>query len=133
MIALVALIGVVILGGGGAYWAYKKIQAKRHQEVQYEARIPIWDGFEKAAFTAAVLSDNSLEKIVEANNLVSFWSVPDVAAAKTRITENFSVKVVDGVVRAGYKDKDDGMAKKILMGLMNGFQDKVKAAAGAGG
>ena len=128
LIALVALVGVLILGGGGSYWAYKKIQAKRNQEFRYEAKLPIWDGFEAKRFEAFLLSDDVVEKVIEDHRLVSYWEVPDAGMAKARIHEKFKVRVVGAEVRVSYQDKDKEMAQKILKDLIEAYQEKIKAA-----
>ena len=133
IIALVALVGVLILGGGGSYWAYKKIQAKRNQEYRYEGKLQIWDGFEVKSFKALLLSDDVLEKMVEENDLVVFWELPSVGVAKTRISEKLKVRVVGAEIRVSYQDKDEERAQKILTDLINAYQDKVKAARSRGG
>ena len=127
MILLVALLGVVILGGAGSFWAYKKIQAKNNKEYRCEAKMVLWDGFEVKTFKAIALSDEILDPVVERNDLVSLWGVSDADAVKTQISKKLRVEVRDSYIHVSYQDRDAKVARQILEGVLTACQKKMNA------
>lgn len=118
VVAMIVLVGVVFLGLGGSYWAYKKIQAKRNQEYRYEGSLPIHDGFDVQEFKRVILSDKILDQVVVNNNLVEFWDMPSAEAAKNRLREKFKTRVDGQNVHVSYQDHDKEKAQAILAGLV---------------
>jgi len=131
MLALVALLGVVILGGGGSYWAYKKIrakmQAKQNQEYRCEAKMVLWDGFDAKAFKATVVSDEILDPIIERYDLVNFWELSDVAGARVQIRKKLGIEVMDSHILVSYQDHDGQVAQHVLEGILKAYQEKMNA------
>jgi hypothetical protein len=130
MLIVFALVSVVLVGLAGSYWAYKKIQQKRNQEYRFEAKMNFWEGFEVNKFRAFVLTDDTLVKVIESNDLVDFWEVADTETAMFRMREKFKVRVVEMQIRVSFQDRDKEMAQKVLHDLMGAYQEKVKAVQG---
>lgn len=131
--ALIALIGVLALGLGGGAWAYKKIKQRRNQEFRFEGKMTVGPEFKIDAFKQTILADPVLDRVIEKNDLVSFWDLPDADKAKIRLREKFQAKVVGQSLKVTYQDKDQKMAKVILQDLINSYQEIAKSVLGAGG
>ncbi|MCP5538103.1 MAG: hypothetical protein H7A51_17960 [Akkermansiaceae bacterium] len=127
--SLVAFI-LVVLGGVGmfvAYKGYKKYKAKQNQEFRFEGTMgKAREGFDKEIFKQAVLSEDTLDKVVESHQLVDVWGVADAAAAKERIKQKFTVKLEAMVVKVTYQDKNKDLAQKILQSIVSSYYEKVK-------
>ncbi|NWK56735.1 hypothetical protein HW115_14015 [Verrucomicrobiaceae bacterium N1E253] len=127
---LVGLIILAVLGGGGAYYAYRKIQQRKNFEFRYEGKFPVGAQFDVEAFKTMILADENVEDVVEGNDLVAFWELDGPEAAKQRVKSKFSASVANSEVKVRYQDKDKAMAKKILQGLLQGYQNRLKASGG---
>lgn len=130
LVTMLVLAGVVLLGLGGSYWAYKKIQAKRNQEYRYEGSLPIREGFDSAEFKETILSDDNLERVIRTNDLVVFWDVPNVESAQERIRKKFMLRVADQRVYVSYQDRDQVMSQAILSSLIDGMLGKGRSRQG---
>ena len=124
VVAMIILVGVVFLGLGGSYWAYKKIQAKRNQEYRYEGSLPIRDGFDVQEFRSVILSDKILDQVIDINNLVDFWDMESAEMAKNRLREKFKTRVEGQRVYVSYQDHDKEMAQMILVTFVEACQVK---------
>jgi len=130
MLAFVALLMVVIVGAGGAYWAVKKYRAQKraaNQEFRFESKMgQAKEGFSIDAFKQQVLSDDLLDRIIEEHHLIDVWGVGDSAEAKERMKQNFIVGLVGSEVKVSYQDKSKELAQKILRSIVNGYFVKVQ-------
>lgn len=126
LLVAVTLVLILVLGLGGSYWAYKKIQTKRHQEYRYEGKLKVGPGFEEDVFKALILADESLESVIDKFDLLQVWGLADTPAAKARIRSKFSLKLEAGELKISYQDKNKELAPKILQELMALYQAKIK-------
>ena len=126
MLIVFTLLSVTLLGLAGSYWAYKKIQQKRHQEYRCEVFLPWRAGFDAKKFKDFALTDDVLAKLIESNDLVQVWKVADAETAMVRVREKFKVQVVDAQIRLSYQDRDKELAKKILQGVLVAYQERVR-------
>jgi len=121
ILTLVALVLIALVGLGGAFWGYKKYKQRRalaNREYRYEGAI--WkakEGFDYQSVKGKILNDTLLNDVIASNDLVSKWGLEDVDAAKDRIRERFTIKVVDSKVVIGYRDKDKEIAEKVLKAI----------------
>lgn len=130
MLTFVALLMVVIIGAGGAYWAVKKYRAQKraaNQEFRYEVKMgQVKEGFDIDAFKKQVLTDELLDQMIEEHHLVDVWGLTDSAAAKERVKKKFTVNLVASEVKVSYQDKNKELAQKILRSIVNGYLVKVQ-------
>ncbi len=128
MLSIVALLLVALVGGAGAFWAYKKYKQKQNREFRYEGTMgTAKENFDASQFKANILDDATMDATVEKHQLVSVWGVADSAAAKARLQEKFLIKVSDGVVKVSFQDKDKELAKSVLETVVNLYYKKVNA------
>ncbi len=127
MLAFVALLMVVIIGAGGAYWAIKKYRAQKNQEFLYEGKMgQAKEGFSIDVFEQQILSDDLLDQIIEEHQLVTVWGLADSAAAKEQIKQKFTIKLDGSEVKARYQDKDKVLAQKVLESIVKGYYLKLR-------
>jgi hypothetical protein len=128
VLVLVALIGLVVCGAGGGYWAYKKIQKKRNQEFRCEMKMSVGEQFDLDRFKKALLADDILEPVIESKGLVSLWGVPDIEAAKVHMRKKLQVKMDEGKLRVSFQGKNKEKVPEILKAVLDTYQKKINAA-----
>jgi len=130
MLTFIALLMVLIVGAGGAYWGVKKYRAQKraaNQEFRYEGKMgQAKEGFSIDAFKQQILSDDLLDRVIEEHQLISAWGTADSAAAKERIKQKFTVILEDDEVKARYQDKNKELAQKVLQSIVKGYFVKVQ-------
>ncbi len=124
---------LVLLGGAGLYLGYKgykKYKGKQNRELRCVATLgEAREGFDKEQFKKSVLTDGTLDFVIEKNGLLAAWSVQDAEAAKTRIREKFIVTIEAGKVKASYQDKDKALAEGVLQTILQRFYEMQRPAA----
>ena len=130
MTAIVALLLVALVGGAGAFWAYKKYQQKQNQEYELEGEMPfaVKAGTQPENVKKEMLSVDLLDQVIEKHNLLEMWGMSDKAAAQERIREKFNVIIEDTKLRVTYRGKDKELTQDVLHSIANGFIDKMKKA-----
>ena len=133
MLTLVALMLVALVGGAGAFWAYKKYKDKKQdQEFQIEGTIKLTtDQFDLEVFKKMVLADTVLDKVVEKHQLVSVWGVADESAAKEEIKKKFKAFVQGDDLKVRYQDKDQDLAAEILKSMLSQYRESYPPGNGS--
>ncbi len=130
MLTFVALLMVMIVGAGGAYWVVKKYRAQKraaNQEFRYEGKMgQAKEGFDIGAFKQQVLTDDLLDQVIEEHHLIDVWGVDDSAEAKERVKKKFIVGLDGSQVKVSYQDKSKELAQKILRSIVTGYVGKVQ-------
>ena len=133
MLSLVALMLVALVGGAGAYWAYKKYKDHtRQQGLEYQVEGSLagtTDGFDPEVFKKQMLADIVLDAVVKKHELVSVWGVADASAAKAQLRQKFAVYIKDGKVTMRYQDKDKQLAESVLMTMFEIYREKYAPAS----
>lgn len=128
MLSIVALLLVAVVGGAGAFWAYKKYKQRQNQEYRYEGSVgTAKEGFDPAELKPVMLDETAMNAAIEKHKLVSAWGVAGEAEAKARLQEKFTVTFSAGVVKVGYQDKDPQLAKSILETVMKSYYERHQA------
>lgn len=128
MLAFVALLLIALVGGAGAYWAYKKYRQKQNQEFRLEGKMPfqVKPGALVEDVKKEILSDEVLDQVIEKHQLIEVWALADNEAARQRINEKFKV-IIDGTeVKVTYQGKDKELTREILHSIANGFIEKAR-------
>lgn len=125
MLAIVALMLVALVGGAGAFWAYKKYKQKQSQEYQMEGTIKISsETFDLDGFKKMILADEVLDGVVEKHQLISAWGVADESAAKAQLKKKFTASINEGDLKVRYQDKDKELAASILKTMLALYREK---------
>ena len=134
LLGLIALLGVLALGIGGGYWAYKKIQQKKNQEIACRVTISVSDQFNVEKFKGIMLSDDIVNVVVKQNDLVAFWHLSDVQEARSRVRSKFSASLNDKGLLISYQGKNREKTEAVLKSMLNEYQKKIdEKAKGLGG
>lgn len=130
-LAIVAVL-LVALGGGGLYVlykGYKKYRPDKPKEVRYGGTLgEAPEGFDVEGFKKSLLADDLLEQVIVKHDLVKAWGMDDVAAAKSRIRQKFTVEHDGAMVKVAYQDKNKEIALGVMQSIMKIYYQKMKAA-----
>jgi len=126
---LLVLLGGLVLGIGGGYWAYRKIQKKKNQEVACQVTITVSDQFDVEKFKKIILSDDIVNDIVKKNDLVAFWHLSDDQKASDRVRSKFSATLKNTDLLISYQGKNPEKMKAVLKSMLDEYQKKIDEKA----
>ncbi len=129
ILGLLALLGVLVLGIGGGYWAYRKIQKKKNQEVACQVTILVSNQFNVEKFKRIILSDDIVNVVVEKNDLVAFWHLSDAQKASRRVRSKFSASLKNADLLISYRGKNPEKTKAVLKSMLDEYQKKIDEQA----
>jgi len=101
----------------------------KHKEIRYGGTLgEAPDGFDVEGFKKSLLTDDLLDQVIVKHDLVKAWGMSDVAAAKGRIRQKFTVEHDGTKVKVSYQDKNKEIALGVMQSIVKIYYQKMKAA-----